>query len=87
MVVGANLVIGKIAPYHVEVDSIVELGCVTILLRNLAVWTARLMDQVILKPKTAIHRNVQVSLVNVDNPIVPREFFKVMLYMYMYLIS
>ena len=61
MVVGENLVIGKIARYHVEGDSIVEFEYATIPPHNLVVWSARLMGQVILKLKTVIHRNVQVS--------------------------
>ena len=73
MVVGENLVIGKNARYHVEVDSIVEFECATALLRNLVVWTARMMDQVILKLKTAIHRSVQVSLINPHKPKIPRK--------------
>ena len=66
MVVGASLVIGKIAPYRVEVDSIVELECATTLLRNLVVGTAHMMAQVIRKQKTAIHRSVRVSLIRFD---------------------
>ena len=61
MVFGVNFLIGTIAPYHVEVDSTVELESATTLHHNLVGWNARLMDQAILKLKTAIHRNVQVS--------------------------
>ena len=80
MVVGANLPIGKIVPYHVEVDSIVELECAITLLRNLVVWTARMMDQVILKLKTAIHRSVQVGLINPHKPITPRQLVRMRCY-------
>ena len=59
-----------------EVDNTAEVECATTLRRNLVVWTARLMDPAILKLKTAIHRNVQVSLINLYKSILSRELFE-----------
>ena len=68
-----HLGVGPDALNNVEVDSAAEVDRATILLSNAEAWTARLMDQAILKLKTAIHRSVQVSLINPHKPIIPRK--------------
>ena len=56
-----------------EVELVLEPACATILLQSLVGWDARLVEEVILKFKSAIHRDVQVGLLNPHKPIITMQ--------------